>query len=389
MDDVVEPLATSAASVASAGKADVAGRRARYSRATPGPAAGTSRPTQSRVKDYTPARNEDATPPPVGNTGVEMTGVGLGWLQGTVWYADRTLVVSVLEAHLWCDAGARFGGTRWYAESVSIGPHALAAWSPRDRPDVPETYFEVRQSALDGLGGKASLKLAADLLALGARFTRADGFYDDRARHAEPAIVAEAFRRGNVVSHVRRMRVFSAFASGVGDVGVIPDGSTVYVGSSQSGKMLRVYDKAAESGDPEAGVRWELQLRGKQAAMFVAGATEAGDELGAYVLGCIRGLVDFRDRTGQERGDRSPLLCWWATIVADADRVRLSEPVKVDTLAGREAWLQRQAAPSLALLYFAAGADWLNELLRNGERRLTAGDYRLLGSRHVVALDEP
>jgi len=41
--------------------------------------------------------------------------------------------------------------------------------------------------------------------------------------------------------------------------------ATLYVGSPKSAVMLRVYDKEAESGQAGAGVRWEVQARGKQA----------------------------------------------------------------------------------------------------------------------------
>lgn len=317
-----------------------------------------------------------AAPPPVSNTGVEMTGVGLGWLQGTSKRADAEHILSLLAGVIGSEAETRLGGTRWYAESATVGLNVLVAWAPRNRPDAAETYFEVRQSALDELGGGASLAMAAALLKAGAQFSRADGYYDDRLRHAEPSHVADAWRRGDTLTHIRRMQEFRKYTTGP-DGDVIPDGSTVYIGSAKSEAMLRVYDKAAESGREDAGIRWELQLRGKHAARFVAGAVVAGDGLGAYVLACIRGLVDFRDRSGQERGDRAPLLDWWAAIVADAGRVGLSGPAKVDSLEKRGAWLSRQAAPSLALLHFAYGPDWLDALLRSGEERLTEADLRL------------
>jgi hypothetical protein len=322
-------------------------------------------------------------PPPVGNTGVEMTGVGLGWLQGTIKRVEPQQVLALLALAIGSEAEDRPGGTRWYSESATIGLHALAAWAPRNRPDAVETYFEVRQSALDELGGAAALKLATDLQDAGARMSRADGYYDDRSRHAEPAVVAEAFRRGDALTHIRRIREIREFVASGTEAGVIPDGATVYVGSPKSAAMVRVYDKAAESGRSDAGIRWELQVRGEHAVRFVAGAVAAGDDLGAYVLACIRGLIDFRDRTGRERGDRAPLLNWWAAIVADAGRVGLNGPAKVDSLARRGAWLARQAAPSLALLYFALGADWLNALLLSGEERLTETEWRLLGARHA------
>ena len=259
------------------------------------------------------------------------------------------------------ESETRPGGTRWYVESATVGLHTLVAWTPRKPPNATETYFEVRQSALDELGGVASLALAGKLLDARARFSRADGYLDDRGRQAEPAGYSRT--HGGVVTS-------SPISDGCRSSGstrrdrdgqVIPDGSTVYIGSPKSEGMLRVYDKAAESGRVDAGIRWELQvLRGAHAARFVTGAVAAGNSLGAYVSGCIRGLVDFRDRSGQERGDRAPMLDWWAELVADAARVGLSGPARVDSLEKRGAWLSRQAAPSLALLAFAYGAGWLD-----------------------------
>jgi hypothetical protein len=247
-----------------------------------------------------------------------------------------------------------------------------------------ETYFEIRQSALDELGGAASLGLAADLRSAGARMSRADGYYDDRSRHAEPGMVAEAFRRRDALTHIRRGRGISDLVPIGRDTGADRAPATTYLGSPKSAAMIRVYDKEAESGRSGAGVRWELQVRGGHAGRFVAGAVAAGDRLGSHVLACIRGLIDFRDRTGQERGDRAPLLDWWEAIVADAGRVPLSGPIRVDSLEKRGAWVERQVAPTLALLYFAFGADWLNHLLRSGEERLTEGERRLLTARSAA-----
>jgi hypothetical protein len=259
----------------------------------------------------------------------------------------------------------------------------LVAWSPRSRPDVAETYVEVRQSGLDELGGLAAIALAAQLLASGVRFSRADGYYDDRARHAEPATVADAFRRGDVLTHIRHFQEIRGFVTDGPDGTAIPSGATTYLGSAKSETRVRVYDKAAESRRPDAGIRWELQLRGKHAARFVDGAVRAREQLGSHVLACIRGLADFRDRSGHERGDRAPLLDWWAAIVGDAERVRLSGPARVDVLADKAAWLDRQAAPTLALCHFAYGPDWLDGLLREGERRLTDSDWKLLGPQYA------
>ena len=275
----------------------------------------------------------------------------------------------------------RPGGTRWYEESATVGPHILVAWSPRTHPDKSETYVEVRQSALDLVGGAAALDLAEALMATGVKFTRVDAYLDDRAQRATPGVVAEAFRRGQVLTHVRTMRSIEQYAAAAG-TGATLDGATTYLGSAASPVMVRVYDKAAESGRPDAGVRWELQARGERAGRLMRGALEAREHLGRYVLGCVRGLVDFRDRTGSERGDRASLLSWWVELIADAERVTLAGPARIDTLETRAVWIRRQVAPSLALATQAYGMAWLREVLRDGDDRLTEADRgRLLRPR--------
>jgi len=317
----------------------------------------------------------------MGNTGVEMPGAGLGWLAGTVKHVDPQDVVALLAKAIGWEPETRAYGNRWYSESVSIGSDVLVFWAPRSRPDAVETYFEVRQSAFDELGGAGSLKLAADLLGEGARFSRVDGYYDDRFRQAEPGTVAEAFRRGDTVTHIRVIREYSKSTTGRQGDGAALDGATVYLGSEKSEGLVRVYDKAAESGRPDAGIRGELQVRHQHAMAFVTGAVAAGDGLATYLLARIRYLIDFRDLSGQQRGDRAPLLDWWAAIVGDAGRVGLTERARVDSLSKRYVWLERQVAPTLALVHRALGAEWLNDLLRRGEERLTEADWRLLEAR--------
>ena len=184
-----------------------------------------------------------AAAPPVGNTGVQMTGAGLGWLQGTVRHVDAKLIRELLADALGSRPEPRMRGTRWYEESATIGQHVLVAWAPRSQPDRLETYFEVRQSGLDELGGEASLGLAASLLTVGAQLTRVDGYYDDQARHAEPETVAQAFRDGQVLSHLARVREIRQYQGRARPDGpMLAAGVTTYLGSPKSEGMVRVYD---------------------------------------------------------------------------------------------------------------------------------------------------
>ena len=308
-----------------------------------------------------------------------MTGTGLGWLQGTVRDRPAREVLRLLCGRLDAEAELRPMGTRWYEKSAKVGPYTLVAWEPRTRPDADEVYFDIAQRALDVLGARASLDLAAALLEFDAHFTRTDVYYDDRLRRAEPATVREAFERGDKRTHVKKISETRKFRDRGGQSGVVQDGATVYVGSPKSAVMLRVYDKEAESGQAGAGVRWEVQARGKQARELARGAVAAGEALARHALGVVCGLIDFRDRSGGDRGDRAPRLGWWEAVIEDAERVNLNPATKDDSLARRRAWIWSQVAPTLALIRIADGAERFERLLLAGERRLTDADRRLLG----------
>ena len=75
-----------------------------------------------------------------------MTGVGLGWLQGTIKSVEPQQVLALLSHVIGSEAEDRPGGTRWYSESATIGLHALAAWASRNRPDAVETYWRLRDA---------------------------------------------------------------------------------------------------------------------------------------------------------------------------------------------------------------------------------------------------
>ncbi len=313
----------------------------------------------------------------MGNTGVEMTTVGLGWLQATIRSMSSPDVAALVGGAFGSMPEDRDGGNRWYRSSAEVGHWAFLAWSPRTRPGAKETYLEIRQSGFDVLGGKAGIELARQVVGLEAHVTRVDGYYDDRLRRAEPGTVADAFRKRLTLTHLTRVREVQTFVRR-GPGALEAAGASTYLGSVKSLALIRVYDKAAESGVAGAGVRWEVQLRDERAGSFLQGAVAAGERLGNHVLGTIRGLVDFTQRKDGSRGDRAELLDWWASIIGDAERAMLRLPSKEDGLEQIAMWLYKQVAPSLALVELGYGVEFVRELLNSGARRLTVGQLRLL-----------
>lgn len=84
-------------------------------------------------------------------------------------------------------------------------------------------------------------------------------------------------------------------AKGRSIVTTLPRGKTLYVGSRQSDKFLRIYDKSAEQGWAEE-LQWtrvELELK-KQTAKMAAGVMAAldFDEMAGFSAGLIKGVFN-------------------------------------------------------------------------------------------------
>lgn len=117
-------------------------------------------------------------------------------------------------------------------------------------------------------------------------------------------------------------------------------GETLYIGSTASGKRLRIYDKAAEQGlKDKSWTRVELQLRSSFAANSFLLLINS-EEPYLVIPKLIVGFVDF------------PEILDWVVVMGSGD---ISVPGKVQLEGNRHAWLMDTAAKALA-----------NEMLENG-----------------------
>jgi Replication initiation factor len=278
-------------------------------------------------------------------------------------------------------------GTRWYQHQAKIGiDGSIVAWLPRVGKSRPyEVHVEVTQSACDRLGLELSIELLRELRQLGGRASRIDAHFDDRHGISSPALVDAAVDARQMHSRVRRTSCHAWKEAGVVE--------TVYVGSRQSGRMLRVYNGDKMHG-PGTGVRWELEHHAEHAERFaeiIAGSPPS--EMGELLMESIRSHVDFVDRSAVGiHAERAELLPWWAELVGSAKRLVLRWPSPVEYVQRKAAWLERQVAPALALVCgWKGGAQrgefnqrmqhYLRHLLSEGQSRLTVAQYDLLDDR--------
>lgn len=300
---------------------------------------------------------EPTTAPTLSETWVEMTTVGLGWLRGTL-RTDPESVMALLRPHLG-ESSARSGGTRWFRQSAYLADRrVVVAWDGIGQA-AGRVMVDVTQTALDGLGWEGSRALLSDLLGAGFRASRVDLYVDDRReRRASARVVRGAVVDRQYVSHADPGGYREDDHTGA---------ATAYLGSRESERFLRVYDKDPNGFDPRT--RYELETKG-EVARLVASAVAAAPAVDAAAVVCahLLAFVDFRHRSDGDRGDRGARLAWWSALVDGFTKARGVVAVKVDSLARRAGWLRRQVAPTLAAIWARPdyGNGWLNELLGDG-----------------------
>lgn len=283
--------------------------------------------------------------------------LGLGWIQGTTRTADRNRVLVAL-AQIWPGGlvKVRDRGLPWYDRSASVGGRGVfVAWEPRSASSpANEVYIQISQTALDELGWDGQKRLVAVLVKLGLRASRVDVYVDDLARLADPVEqVLAAMVRRDTRSRVKKWK----------RIDNSDGGATVNLGSRSAEFMIRSYRKWAESGDPAAGVRWEMEAKGERAGLVLA--LIVGSPAPAETFWTLaRSHVDFVDRSGHVRADEAPVLPWWAALVQSADRTRLALPSRSHPLAATFAWHRRAVGPSLVLAYALEGPGYIDRLLR-------------------------
>ena len=217
----------------------------------------------------------------------------------------------------------------------------------------------------------------------GLRSTRADSALDDYTKVVKFNQLQQAIQANNYTG-VKKCNIIENWQQDfIGFMG----GWTVYLGSKQSDKMLRVYDKFSESNGLINSIRWEAVFKDDRAnwvfnqfidcvdiELVINNREEAERILALFLAGLVTGCVTFSDRESDERADRRQLLPWWEqfiTAIAHGIRVPSSRPKP--TADSRLKWLFRQVAASYQTIKQSLGEDFYkfeDEFLKYGLRKL-------------------
>jgi hypothetical protein len=136
-------------------------------------------------------------------------------------------------------------------------------------------------------------------------------------------------------------------------------GFTIYLGSKESDKYVRYYDKNIESKEMIDAYRLEGVYKNeyaqKLAKEYIAISASQYDALAPkFLAGCVVGNIDFREtktKVGEKNKDRRKRLDWWQAFI---DRIGAEVKLGCDricpTLQATVNWVKKQVAPTLAVL---------------------------------------
>jgi hypothetical protein len=212
--------------------------------------------------------------------------------------------------------------------------------------------------------------------------TRIDIALDDHTKMISPEQVEQALDQGNY-SRFQKFRKVSDSDGGV----------CYYMGSRESDKMLRFYDKGIESKGEIDAYRWELELKDFKAKQFWLKYIYHDEEtLPEFLMECVIGAVEFIDRR-EKNVTRCKPLEWWAEFLkalGSDGGIKFKAKRLFTPLENNLRWLERSVAPSLAVLAEIYGDSvvkvFIARLIKLGKKRLTPHKLNVI-KQHLISLD--
>lgn len=222
------------------------------------------------------------------------------------------------------------------------------------------------------------------LLRCEAKITRLDVALDDYKGYWAIKRIVRKVKDGELVSkfkHATRVEKIK-----------IEDGATaghtVYFGSNESRIKIRMYDKLLEqkakgdAGEIEGLTVWnrtEIQARDER-AQTIAGLIANDVPIGAIVTGILKYYLRFVVKGKDRNKSRWKTAKFWEEFLGDVEPLRLSESKPAATLEKKIAWLDRQVAPTLAMIVEAMEGDMekIYKLISDGAERLKERDIAII-----------
>jgi len=157
-------------------------------------------------------------------------------------------------------------------------------------------------------------------------------------------------------------------------------------GCKGSGKYLRVYDKNLESNGESNCIRWECEFSQEKAQEVFTWLVGASGNLDVFATLCgslIGGCINFVHRTGEKHIGRLDVYEFWQEVIKLLGVLSVRIAKKENTLTGTIEWVEKQVAPSLALIRKAMRSE---QDFYNLSRHFTdVGESRMNATQRQIA----
>jgi DNA relaxase NicK len=164
------------------------------------------------------------------------------------------------------------------------------------------------------------------------------------------------------------------------------NGWTVYLGSRSGEKMIRIYDKLAESMGKIDSIRWEVEYKGETANAVFAMLLEFPEHDEQYqrqLIDIAVSGVSFIDKI-DKNVSRNTLVSWWHEWLEYLQSCPLKPRVlrATTSISRKRAWVRHSVAKSLAMLKSAFDdrefENYLKSILEYGKSKYREIDEILI-----------
>jgi len=151
---------------------------------------------------------------------------------------------------------------------------------------------------------------------------------------------------------------------------------TIYLGSRSSDLMIRIYDKAVEQGLEEIDwERWEIVLKKEKIKEAIPLLKKDISQTFKNIL-----YTYFRPiKAIASNKSRSKVETWYMKFLGKVEKVSLYREPTQKTIEDKWAWVEKQVAPTLALLSLAfENTDFLAGIAEGNVNRIKQKDLNLI-----------
>lgn len=262
--------------------------------------------------------------------------------------------------------GAKGGARGKYYEAIVKSAQGIEiAYTTTSREDgYAEFRLSIPGAPLQHVHSSQTAKLGRYLYRNGYRCTRFDWAIDDFEHLLCMDELSSACERGDY-SGAQSHRYFQRQKRGGYEIG-----RTIYLGSSQSDKQVRIYDKNVESKGAVNSIRYEVQWRdGLAQAAFEEFFSTSGCEEGERCLSSLAvGAVSFYRRRNPVLHRSTPLETWTEFVGRVGSASKLSARRIQPMISDKIRWIESQVAGTIGLISKIKGFDvtfnWLERIVR-------------------------